>query len=74
MYSRCFCWFPGPLTPSDTASFLRDHDISCLLSAPLYSAAYTFLIVSIFIFVLQQWVSDSAAGLCTVLPLTMIGI
>ena len=32
--------------------FFHNHNISCLLSTPLYSTAYTFLIVSIFISVL----------------------
>ena len=25
MYSRCFCWFPGPLAPSDSRDLLDDH-------------------------------------------------
>ena len=54
------------------ASSFHNHDISAYCQPHSGSAVYTFFIVSIFIFVLQWWVSDSAAGLCTALPLTMI--
>ena len=55
-------------------SFFCDYDVSAYCQPHSGSAAYTFLIVSIFILVLQQQVSDSAASPCAALPLTMIGI